>query len=332
MTDSVHFQDRDPGTRWIKDDSLAIDSDGPLDSARTLTPNVVRVKGGYRLYYHGFGPGRPNEESSGYILSAFSEDAETWQKEEGVRIDAGGEFAADCIWGPDVVSLSSGEYRMYFEGRTNQNDGRVKSVILSAVSTDGINWQQETGTRLMGEILSYGAPRCISIESDGSRQEGGNRFRLYASASPLCQDYFTRDGSYTNCNIISAVSKDGITFELEPGVRVIQDHDLESYSVYAPEVVRLGVGGYRMYYAGWTAAPEVPAGSPYHGRIFSAWSADGIAWQKDPEICIDNGGKWDRAKASEPCVIDLPDGRFRMFYEACDYLGQWRIASATSVL
>jgi hypothetical protein len=28
-------------------------------------------------------------------------------------------------------------------------------------------------------------------------------------------------------------------------------------------------------------------------------------------------------------VIDLPDGRFRMFYEACDMEGRWRIASAT---
>jgi hypothetical protein len=30
-------------------------------------------------------------------------------------------------------------------------------------------------------------------------------------------------------------------------------------------------------------------------------------------------------------VIDLPDGRFRMFYEACDMEGRWRIASATAV-
>ena len=86
-----------------------------------------------------------------------------------------------------------------------------------------------------------------------------------------------------------------------------------------------------MYYAGWTSAPEVPRGSKYHGRIFSAFSADGLQWIKDPGICIDNGGPWDAAKASEPCVIDLADGRFRMFYEACDLAGRWRIASATSV-
>ena len=120
-------------------------------------------------------------------------------------------------------------------------------------------------------------------------------------------------------------------FQLESGIRILQDRALESYAVYAPEVLRLGKGGFRMYYAGWTSAPEVPRGSKYHGRIFSAFSKDGSQWVKDPEICIDNGGPWDAAKASEPCVIDLADGRFRMFYEACDLDGRWRIASATSV-
>ncbi|MYI63158.1 MAG: hypothetical protein F4105_16190, partial [Gemmatimonadetes bacterium] len=70
----VHYQDVDPGTQWIKDAAVAIDSDGPLDADRTLTPNVVKMDGGYRMYYHGLGPERPNAASKGYILSAFSTD------------------------------------------------------------------------------------------------------------------------------------------------------------------------------------------------------------------------------------------------------------------
>ena len=31
-------------------------------------------------------------------------------------------------------------------------------------------------------------------------------------------------------------------------------------------------------------------------------------------------------------IHQLPDGRFRMFYEACDLEGRWRIASATSAI
>jgi hypothetical protein len=317
MVRSVHYQETDPGLRWIKDAEVAIDSDGPLDSVRALTPNVVKMGGGYRMYYHGFGPQRPNPESKGYILSAFSPDTEKWEKEPGVRMDAGGEGAAHYIWSPDVIPLLDGRYRMYYEGKTERAGGSVQSAIVSAVSGDGLVWEREPGIRLGNEDTSYGAPRCLYL--DPGSGNGDSQYRLYVSA-------------FDDKNIVSAVSHDGLLFDLEPGVRIPQERALESYTVYAPEVLRLSSGGYRMYYAGWVSAPEVPAGSKYHGRIFSAFSRDGLAWRKDPDICLDNGGRWDTVKASEPCVIDLADGRFRMFYEACDLKGQWRIASATSLL
>ena len=49
-------------------------------------------------------------------------------------------------------------------------------------------------------------------------------------------------------NIISAISEDGLHFEKESGVRIAQETDRETYAVYAPEVVLLGDGTYRMYY------------------------------------------------------------------------------------
>ena len=326
MVRSVHFQERDPGTRWIKDADVAIDSNGPLDSIRTLTPNVVKMGCGYRMYYHGFGPERPNPDSQGYILSAFSTDAERWEKEPGVRMDAGGEGAENYIWSPDVIPLADGRYRMYYEGKTEQEYG-VKAAIVSAISDDGLVWEREPGLRLAAQGVSYLAPRCLHL--DAATAQSTHRFRLYASAYPY-PDGQSAPGAFNNKNIVSAVSADGLSFELEPGIRVPQDRDLESSAVYAAEVLRLGEGGLRMYYAGWTSAPDVPAGSKFHGRIFSAFSGDGLEWVKDPEICIDNGGRWDAAKASEPCVVDLPDGRFRVFYEACDMEGRWRIASATA--
>jgi hypothetical protein len=316
MVKSVHYQGVDPGLGWVKDAAIAIDSDGPLDSVRALTPNVVKVEGGYRMYYHGLGPQRPNAASKGYVLSAFSSDAERWEKEPGVRMDAGGEGAADFIWSPDVIPLPDGRYRMYYEGNTEQaGDGGARSAIVSALSADGLVWEKEPGVRLGAENASYGAPRCLYLDPGPGKD--GPRYRLYASA-------------FHDHQIVSAVSDDGLRFEPEPGVRIAREKAFESYEVYAPEVLLLGTGGYRMYYAGWVSAPEVPAGSKYHGRIFSAFSTDGLQWLKDPDICLDNGGRWDTVKASEPCVIDLADGRHRMFYEACDHEGRWRIASATA--
>jgi len=326
MVTSVHYQRLDPGTRWVKDTDLVVDSDGPLDAERTLTPNVVRMGDGYRLYYHGLGPERPNPESKGYILSAFSSDGDTWHKEPGVRIDAGGDGAEHLIWSPDVIPLADGGYRMYYEGKTEQAGGEVKSAIISALSADGLVWEKEAGTRLAGENSSFLAPRCLYLDQDPGGE--GPRYRLYASRYPYPEST-AAPGVFNDRHIVSATSSDGLTFELEPGVRIPQDRDLESFAVYAPEVLRLATGGYRMYYAGWVSAPEVAAGSKYHGRIFSALSQDGLEWTKDSAICLDNGGHWDTSKASEPCVIDLADGRFRMFYEACDAQGRWRIASAT---
>ena len=129
MLRAVHYQDVDPGTQWIKDADVAIDSNGPLDADRTLTPNVVKMDGGYRMYYHGFGPERPNAASKGYILSAFSTDAEHWEKEPGVRMDAGGEGAEHYIWSPDVIPLADGRYRMYYEGRPRRGTAKSRPQL-----------------------------------------------------------------------------------------------------------------------------------------------------------------------------------------------------------
>ena len=40
MVKSVHYQRVDPGINWVKDTDLVINSNGPLDAERTLTPNV----------------------------------------------------------------------------------------------------------------------------------------------------------------------------------------------------------------------------------------------------------------------------------------------------
>lgn len=131
-----------------------------------------------------------------------------------------------------------------------------------------------------------------------------------------------RSGPDAGNHIISALSEDGLIFAEEPGVRVAQETERESFSVYAPEVVRLGDGSYRMYYSGWS--------DTVRGGVFTATSADGLTWHKGRGPCIELGGAWDGNMVSEPCVIDLDDGHSRLFYEACDDDGHYRILSATS--
>ena len=352
MVAAVHFSGATahdghtfPGLHWAKDATVAVDSNG-----QALTPNVVKLLArgdlrgamagpaaapdgagaGFRMYYHELVGGAHS------IVSAWSPDGDVWEAEPGVRMahpgasaKAGATAKPDLlVWSPDVVPLAGagGGYRMYFEARR----GEEPAAVLSAVSSDGLAFTLEPGVRLGGGGGgggggNYGSPRCLHLEpADKTARRPG-----FAASTPRFRLYVADFDSNT---IVSAVGEDGLYFEIEPGTRVGRETEQQAFRVYAPEVVRLGrASGWRMFFAGWCETDQAQAGSKYHGRIFSAFSNDGVDWVADHGACVDNGGEFDTAKASEPCVIELPDGRWRMFYEACDLSGQWRIASATSV-
>jgi hypothetical protein len=312
----VHWVPSDPGTRWVKDPGIVIAAPDDSGEWKALTPNVVAVPGGgFRMYYTVSGPGRDYGPTRAVILSAFSSDGSSWEPEPGVRLAPHGPDASVRVVCPDVIPLSpadGGGWRMYFEGQPA--DPRA-SVILSARSADGLAWEPEPGIRFGGPRRD-GSPRCVYVSDDAG---AAVRYRLYfhSYSHPL------RIAPDAENHIVSAVSGDGLSFVEEPGVRIAQEGPLQTFAVYAPEVLRLGDGSWRMYYAGWQM-------DPVRGRIFSARSSDGVSWVRDPEINLDFGGRYDTEKCSEPCVIQLPDGRYRMFYEASDEHAVWRILSATS--
>lgn len=311
---SVHFAPTDPGLRWVKDPGVAVDVPEAPGHWKTLTPNVVAVVGGFRMYYTLVGPGTNYDVTVGRILSAFSTDGDRWEPEPGVRLEPFGPLADLRVVCPDVVSLEGGGYRMYLEGQPSGGP----ACIVSARSDDGLAWTPEPGMRYGDGVNRLGSPRVLDT---GAGSGAPDRYRLYFHRYPLP----LRMGLDAGNHIVSAVSPDGLSFAAEAGVRVPQSGELETFAVYAAEVLRLGTGGYRMYYAGWTA-------DPVRGRIFAARSADGVAWVKEGGPLLEPGGPGapDAEKCSEPSVIQLPDGRFRLFYEACDENQVWRILSATA--
>lgn len=310
MLTAVHYQPTDPGTEWVKDPDVVIDVRDASGMWRIITPNIVEIEGGYRLYYTESGPGMDYRSSPAKILSAFSQDGDSWERELGVRLaphEPGTGLRVVC---PDVIPLPDGGWRMYFEGQPHVG----LSSIMSAYSDDGLEWEHEPGIRFGNSKAHYGSPRCLYVEANGDL-----RYRLYLHSAVGLPGV----GSQADKTIISAVSDDGIHFEREPGARISQESEYETATVYAPEVLRLGDGTFRMYYAGWSA-------NPLHGCILSATSPDGLAWTKASEPSVTFGGRWDKVKCSEPCVMRLPDSRYRMHYEANDEHGVWRILSATA--
>ena len=311
---AVHFIERDPGLNWVKDPEVPLEPDRPLDLQGTVTPNVVRLsQGGFRMYYTSMDPAHSEQEPIGCILSAFSDDGVFWRKEPGVRMDVHEPDAMQRVLCPDVIPLPDGRWRMYFEAVAPNKP----NVILSAVSDDGLNWQREEGIRVQSPACTFGSPRCLYMPSP--EDPSNICYRLYFHHYP----YPLRFSLDAQNHIISAVSEDGLYFEIESGVRVAQeDAQRESRGVYAAEVILLGDGSYRMYYSGW--------GLEIRGGIFAATSTDGLHWVKDPGPLLDLDRAMDCKMVSEPCVIELDDGRYRLYYEAQDSAGRGRILSATS--
>ncbi len=310
---ATHYIADDPGSYWRKDPKITIDTDTPLDDIRVLTPNVIRQGDGYRMYYTGYGSAKTGNDVAGYILSAWSDDGLHWVKDVGVRIDVFEPYANFWTLCPDVIPLPDGRWRMYFEARSKDRP----TVILSAISTDGLQWQPEPEVRVSNPTWSFGSPRCIYFPNPNDPEHFYYRLYFHHYSYPM------RSGLDAKNHIISAISEDGLNFFIEPGVRIAQESaERESYAVYAPEVIRLKDNTYRMYYSGW--------GNDIRGGIFSAISTDGLNWHKEDVPLLDLDRPLDQLMVSEPCVMDLGQGKCRLYYEAQGADGIYRILSATA--
>jgi predicted GH43/DUF377 family glycosyl hydrolase len=221
-----------------------------------------------------------------------------------------GEFR---VVSPDVVPVAGveGRLRMYYE--CCRGPQSAPNSIRSAVSEDGLNWTVEPGVRLE-------TPGCYY-----------NSCRLILLADGRCRMYVAQQGR----GIISAISNDcGLSFDLEDGTRVPNGDNHDRLIAFAPEIVQIDNGVYRMYYAGYSHSTSA--------SILTATSEDGLNWVKETEPVISPGqSPLDHAKCSEMGLLTLPSTageppRFRLFYEACDGTtrderGIWRIVSRTTI-
>lgn len=332
---------------WRKEAGARIEGSRDLDHSKVQAPCIVKAPaGGYRLFYTAVGPGKPFADCQGYILSAVSRDGLRFEPEPGIRVapDPALPHMALRVLAPSLTQLPDGRWRMYFEGR-----GRADrlTVIGSAISDDQVSWTVEPGIRLDG---GFGAPRFLPL--------GGGVGRLYVFRAEYA------DGKRVGTPVVSAITSDGLSFEMEPGCRLRDRTDgLDSAGITAAEVIAPRVPGtpWTMLYSAWQdlppgavapvhpsldadavangmsadfAAASIAADmSGYRSRILVAASGDGLNWQRSG-IAVEGdgygGGDIDAVHAEDMSLIDLGDGRYRMYYACCDAHGVWRVASAVS--
>jgi len=124
--------------------------------------------------------------------------------------------------------------------------------------------------------------------------------------------------------IRSAISRDGLNFTVEPGIRINASGKPGDprFSVCNPTIVMLKDSTYRIYYNGINSSQLTPFGPSTNTiwRIYSAKSNDGLTFTDD-QLAIDpptnatwallTRDKW----AALPTARLLPDGRIRIYYE-----------------
>ena len=198
-------------SRWRKEPGARIEGSRPLDALKVQAPCVVRVPGGYRLFYTAIGPGKPFAACQGYILSAFSRDGLQFELEPGIRVspDPTVPHRALRVLAPTIVKCSDThvkcsdtQWRMYFESR---GVAERPTVICSAVSADMLHWTHEEGIRIESvDGMSVGGPRFLLLP-DG-------RGRIYCFVSDALRN------ENSGQSIMSAVCSDGL--KLHMGKRV----------------------------------------------------------------------------------------------------------------
>jgi hypothetical protein len=201
----------------------------------------------------------------------------SWQKEAGFRI-------------PDAISSSTilldGQYRMYY----------TRSGIELAISGDGIGFAQK------GSVLMDGGPGSGQemVTNPAVFRTGDGRYRMIYEGS---------QEENTVRKLYSAVSADGLEWDKEEGVRLEDDifysdpkKGASGIVTFAsvPDVIRLGDGCLRMYYA---AIDEIRAAKSCD---------DGLTWEKEGKVMFDIYPE----VAQDPDIIMLEDGTYKLFFSA----------------
>ncbi len=196
---------------------------------------------------------------------------------------------------PRVLLLPNGGYRMYysqmlprpgFPAGANDYD-HCTTRILSAFSTDGAEWIPEPGVRLSAEAGGAGDYRVVSSEVVPTHD---GRFRMYFECC--------RGPQSTQNTILSAISENGLDWQLERGVR----WEEAGRNLSSPRILFFPGGLCRLYYVnrGW--------------GIMSAVSDDGLDFRREPGLRIAQGDQYDALTAFAPEIVQVEGNGYVMYY------------------
>jgi hypothetical protein len=316
------------GLTWREDPGVRIGRGGHdgLDDLGVGAPTTLRLRdGSYLMVYHTekqqrFCERSPNPSTT-FLFYAASPDGLNFEK-KGMALDPRNDIFCDLLGGPELVLWDDGMVHLFFWSHKgvyesiHENGAFTEpKLVLSRAPGEQPpadptlikikdSWfmyygQHQKGiyyATLQGRAETPPAvqPASSWMKEEGIRVRGGVP---YVTAMPEggYRLYYCREGG-----IYSAVSRDGLTFTEEPGVRITPGCD--------PSIVELEDGGYRMYY-------KVEVDMDTH-VIHSAVSRDGLTWVEEG-LRFQNMGSPCNGWTSVPDAIRLRDGGVRIYF-VCD--------------
>ena len=238
-----------------------------------------------------------------------SQDPGSSWKRDGIALESDRPEDAARILTPCVIALPDRTLRMLYMGHGPASPPGTRGRILSARSEDGVRWRKEPGVRIDCEGLEDRTLSPDVIAADGG-------WRVYFESSIKAVT-----------SLASAFSRDALTFEREPGLRV----EIEGTSVGSPRALMLGDGRVRLYFHVYRE-PFV-MGLDRGNHVESSISRDGLSFVREEGIRIAQtlAGVEDEA-AYCARMIALERGRVRTYYSAWNgaKLGRGAILTALS--
>ena len=223
------------GEHWIPDSGVRLSpQEGGAGDSRLASPEVVPIPGtsGHLRMYFECAPRTLADPCS--IRSAVSkDDGLTWRVEPGDRLsDPNAAYAA-----PRLLYLEDGRCRMYVSMRPEG--------VVSAISEDGLLFEQESGYRI------HRGDKFATVLAAEVLQIASGSYRMYYGAYPDMNGSNSPE-ELTRACILSAVSEDGLEWQLEPEATITPGGKHDAAKVSEMCVIAIpasdGLERYRMFY------------------------------------------------------------------------------------
>ncbi|MBI4723223.1 MAG: T9SS type A sorting domain-containing protein [Candidatus Stahlbacteria bacterium] len=270
-----------------------------IQDSFAIAPSAIRLGGdSVRLYY----VTRASPTTPKYIASAISTDSINFTVELGHRLDSGPHNSVDEEAShPWVIAVGDTGFRMYYQSRESLTVQPPKFRVMSAWSTDGLNFVKE-GVRIdifPNTAFSLAGHGRVTKIPDGT-------LKMFFSGNLASH-------SHSPSNIFQANSDDGLTWTLDTIALYLSGHD--------PTVLnKLTAGAMKLYFRYLLE------------NILVAESNDGVQWPDTVDTVqfvdqFENPQTW----VEDVDILEFADGS-QHIYSNCHKSGAlWGIASFKKV-